>query len=242
MQPRVQPKRLLVEGDTDKRVIPFLMEANGVAWGTADRPAVYIAPYGGIDEMLKAGAIEGELSASGLEALGIVADANGDARKRWAQIRRLCEAQVASLPEDLPTEGLRVTHASGPRFGVWIMPDNRSKGMLEDLLVQLVPRRIREPVRLGCALRWRSGGHRGAVQASATDQGEGPYMVGLAGRAGKVIASSGPSPRFGSNEGGVQAVRPLVPKPVRGVICRSSATVAAVKRVNPKPNGPVGSP
>lgn len=110
MQPRVQPKRLLVEGDTDKRVIPFLMEVNGVAWGTASRPAVYIASYGGIDEMLKAGAIEGELSASGLEALGIVAD-----------------------------EGLRVTHASGPRFGVWIMPDNRSKGMLEDLLVQLVP-------------------------------------------------------------------------------------------------------
>ena len=139
MRPRVQPRRLLVEGDTDKRVIPFLMEANGVAWGTADRPAVYIAPYGGVGEMLKAGAIEGELSASGLEALGIVVDANGDARKRWAQIRRLCEAQVASLPEDLPTEGLRVTHASGPRFGVWIMPDNRSKGMLEDLLVQLVP-------------------------------------------------------------------------------------------------------
>ena len=139
MQPRVQPKRLLVEGDTDKRVIPFLMEANGVAWGTADRPAVYIAPYGGVGEMLKAGAIEGELSASGLEALGIVADANGDARKRWAQIRRLCQAQVPSLPEDLPAEGLRVTHASGPRFGVWIMPDNRSKGMLEDLLVQLVP-------------------------------------------------------------------------------------------------------
>ncbi len=139
MQPRVQPRRLLVEGDTDKRVIPFLMEANGVAWGTADRPAVYIAPYGGVGEMLKAGAIEGELSASGLEALGIVADANGDARRRWAQIRRLCQSQVPSLPDDLPAEGLRVTHALGPRFGVWIMPDNRSKGMLEDLLVRLVP-------------------------------------------------------------------------------------------------------
>ena len=139
MQPRVQPRRLLVEGDTDKRVIPFLMEANGVAWGTADHPAVYIAPYGGVGEMLKIGAIEGELSASGLEALGIVADANGDARKRWAQIRRLCQAQVPSLPEDLPAEGLQVAYASGPRFGVWIMPDNRAKGMLEDLLVQLVP-------------------------------------------------------------------------------------------------------
>ena len=116
MRPRVQPKRLLVEGDTDKRVIPFLMEANGVAWGTADRPAVYIAPYGGVGEMLKAGAIEGELSASGLEALGIVADANGDARKRWAQIRRLCQAQVPSLPEDLPAERLADDPCIGASF------------------------------------------------------------------------------------------------------------------------------
>ena len=138
MWPRVQPKRLLVEGDTDKRVIPFLMEANGVEWGT-DRPIVYIEPYDGIDQMLKPGAIEGELSATGLKALGIVVDANGDARRRWAQVRHLCLAQLPSLPSDLPAEGLRVTHASGTRFGVWIMPDNRSKGMLEDLLVQLVP-------------------------------------------------------------------------------------------------------
>lgn len=139
MRTRVQPKRLLVEGDTDKRVIPFLMEANGVAWGTADRPAVYIDPYDGVEQMLKPGAIEGELSASGLEALGVVADANGDAGKRWAQIRDLCQARLPSLPLELPAEGLRTTHASGPRFGVWIMPDNRSKGMLEDFLVRLVP-------------------------------------------------------------------------------------------------------
>ena len=136
---RVRPKKLLVEGETDKRTMPFLLEANGVAWETADGPVVYIAPYGGVDQMLKLGAIESELSASGLEALGIVVDANGDPRRQWARIRGLCQAQFPSLPPDIPAEGLQVTHVAGPRFGVWIMPDNRSKGMLEDLLVQLVP-------------------------------------------------------------------------------------------------------
>ena len=139
MRPRVQPKRLLVEGDTDKRVIPYLMEANGVVWGAGDRPVVHIESYGGVDQMLKPGAIEGELSATDLEALGVVVDANGDARRQWARVRHLCQAQLPSLPSSLPAAGLQVTHTSGPRFGVWIMPDNRSQGMLEDLLVQLVP-------------------------------------------------------------------------------------------------------
>lgn len=43
------------------------------------------------------------------------------------------------MPDQIPAEGLEVVHADGPRFGVWIMPNNRFKGMLEDLLVQLIP-------------------------------------------------------------------------------------------------------
>lgn len=140
MLSRVRPKKLLVEGDTDKRVLPYLLEANGVSWKTADgRPVVYIESYGGVDQMLKSEAIETELNASGLEALGIIVDANGDARKQWTRVRRLCEAQFSSLPSDIPAEGLQVTYPAGRRFGVWIMPDNRSEGMLENLLVQLIP-------------------------------------------------------------------------------------------------------
>ena len=43
------------------------------------------------------------------------------------------------MPDQIPTEGREVVHADGPRFGVWIMPNNRFKGMLEDLLVRLIP-------------------------------------------------------------------------------------------------------
>ena len=31
------------------------------------------------------------------------------------------------------------SHSDGPRFGVWIMPNNQFSGMLEDFLIQLIP-------------------------------------------------------------------------------------------------------
>ena len=133
----VHPKKLLVEGDTDRRVVPYLMEANGVDW-PAD-PPVFIASYNGVSKILKPEVIEAEMKASGLEALGVVVDANGDAAARWNQVRTWCGSEFAELPDQIPAEGLQTVHSSGPRFGVWIMPDNRFTGMLEDFLVRLIP-------------------------------------------------------------------------------------------------------
>lgn len=137
------PKKLLVEGDTDKRVIPYLMEANGVAWGPRENPVVFIQAYGGIDELLRRKVIENELKASGLEALGVLIDANGDALGRWNQVRDRYRDQFDDLPDEIPESGLGVVHSLGPRFGVWIMPDNRFSGMLEDFLVRLIPNESR---------------------------------------------------------------------------------------------------
>ena len=127
-----------MEGNTDKRVVPYLMEANGVEWPEAD-PPVFIEPYHGVNEILKPEVIEAEMKASGLEALGVVVDANGDAAARWNQVSTWCGSEFAELPDQIPAEGLEIVHFSGPRFGVWIMPDNRFTGMLEDFLVRLIP-------------------------------------------------------------------------------------------------------
>ena len=134
----VHPRKLLVEGDTDQRVIPYLMEENGVPWSSSDFP-VFIDPRGSVDEILRPGLIKGELAASGLEALGVVIDADGDPAARWDQLRTRLSSDFSDLPDEIPAEGLEVVHSDGPRFGVWIMPNNRFKGMLEDLLVQLIP-------------------------------------------------------------------------------------------------------
>ena len=114
------------------------MEANGVTWKHGNEP-VEIEPNNGISELLKQGVIETELRASGLEALGVVVDANGDAGGRWNQIRARCQDEFENLPPDIPEGGLEVDHPDGPRFGVWIMPNNSYSGMLEDFLIQLIP-------------------------------------------------------------------------------------------------------
>ena len=43
------------------------------------------------------------------------------------------------MPVQIPAEGLEVVHSGGSRFCIWIMPDNRLTGMLEDWLVRLIP-------------------------------------------------------------------------------------------------------
>lgn len=139
----VRAKKLLVEGGTDKRVIPYLIEANGVDWEADGTPIVHIDDLGGVDELLKPGLLEAELRASGLEALGAIVDANGDAKARWNQVRARCSSEFPELPALIPAGGLLEAHPDGQRFGVWIMPDNRFSGMLEDFLAALIPEESR---------------------------------------------------------------------------------------------------
>lgn len=133
-------KRLLVEGEDDTRVIPVLMQANGVSWGnTADTWPVHIKPSNGFGSMVRQGYIETELKASGLEVLGVIADANDDAGQRWRSLRDRCPVSFPELPDDLPATGLIQGSESGLRLGVWLMPDNQSRGMMETFLTYLVP-------------------------------------------------------------------------------------------------------
>ncbi|MCY4025950.1 MAG: hypothetical protein OXH75_06505 [Acidobacteria bacterium] len=133
-----------MEGRTDQKVIPYLMEENGVTWPEPPNSPVFIKPYGGVDEILRPGVMEAELRASGLEALGVVVDADDDVAGRWDQLKAWCSSEFEELPDQIPAEGLSVVHPGGPRFGIWIMPDNRLAGMLEDLLVELIPDDSRE--------------------------------------------------------------------------------------------------
>lgn len=133
-----------MEGRTDQKVIPYLMEVNGVTWPEPPNSPVFIKPYGGVDEILRPGVMEAELRASGLEALGVVVDADEDLAGRWDRLKAWCSSEFEELPHQIPAEGLRVVHPDGPRFGIWIMPDNRLAGMLEDLLVGLIPDDSRE--------------------------------------------------------------------------------------------------
>jgi hypothetical protein len=130
---------MLVEGDDDKRVLPYFMEAF-IPWGkTESEWPVRIEQFGGIENVLKPGVIEAELKASGLVSLGIVVDANDDPLDRWRRIRARCIGEFPSFPEGVDPNGLILENESGLRLGVWLMPDNKARGMLETFLSLFVP-------------------------------------------------------------------------------------------------------
>ena len=131
--------KLLIEGKQDLLTITYLMD-HFIVWGDqADVCVKGVCSYDGIDDLLGPDEIETILQTPNLKALGIVVDADGEPEHRWTQVRSHCLGQFPALPEPLPEAGLITTNQSGMRLGVWIMPDNKSSGMLESLLHTLVP-------------------------------------------------------------------------------------------------------
>ena len=135
---------LLVEGKDDKYVVIHLCRAHGI------NPAFDIEEpsaedggddQGGVQRLLDQ--VPVRLKGSDMERLGVLLDADQDLQSRWAQLRdRLRRAGYEEVPEQPAPEGTVVDlqHELGSvRLGVWIMPDNRVPGMLEDFLAFLVP-------------------------------------------------------------------------------------------------------
>lgn len=135
----VHPNVLLVEGKQEVRVIPELMEANGINWGTRTNPVVYLRDYDGYHKIVDSDVIATELQASGLSALGIMIDADDNPQGRWQSVRQACLKSIPDIPEILPEKGLIHTTSNTIKFGVWIMPDNKMQGMLETFLAYMLP-------------------------------------------------------------------------------------------------------
>ncbi|MFZ1026726.1 MAG: DUF3226 domain-containing protein [Limnoraphis robusta] len=135
---KIHKNLLLVEGEQDKRTIPYLIEANGVNWGTKNNPIVEIEVCHGDKKLIDPVLISTHLKASGRVALGIMVDADDNPLGRWQSVRNSCLPSIPDLPENLPETGLIHNTSDGIKFGVWIMPDNQMRGMLETFLAYLV--------------------------------------------------------------------------------------------------------
>lgn len=138
---------LLSEGQEDLRVIPELVEANDILWeeypGNKNRYTVNIEVLDG-KQRLTPKKLQNLLGAdAGLTALGLILDADESTTNTWQSIRDKC-LQVRSLkhidfPPMIPPEGFISQVEESKKFGIWIMPDNQSPGMLETFLAYLVP-------------------------------------------------------------------------------------------------------
>jgi hypothetical protein len=152
------PYRLLVEGPDDLHSIAHLMKRHGVDWENTAVTLPFIHETNGINELLDVIPVAAK---GAYTRLGIVLDADVDLANRWQQIRdRLARVGInlptAPLATGTIVEGFRPTS----QLGIWLMPDNRSPGRLEEFLQNLVPsendcwtfalQATEEAVRRGC--------------------------------------------------------------------------------------------
>ncbi|MCY4576395.1 MAG: hypothetical protein OXC55_07350 [Chloroflexi bacterium] len=92
----------------------------------------------GIEPLLER--IRDALVEPGLEALGIVADANSDIGSRWQGIQHRAGTRGIVLPNNPDPVGTIVAATEDtPRVGVWLMPNNADSGELEDFVAQMIP-------------------------------------------------------------------------------------------------------
>ncbi len=128
---------LLVEGKDDQRIVPELIEKAGVSWGSRGAEIVRIHETDGYEKM--ALQFTAQLKNAGLSRMGVIVDANTDPAVRWRSLQRMIAAEC-ELPLAPPPHGFVAPRtASGKRLGVWMMPDNASRGMMETFLLALRP-------------------------------------------------------------------------------------------------------
>ena len=130
------PRVLLVEGPDDKHVVIHLSERSGLTQNFV------IVEKEGINSLLDS--IEVEVDIPGRTILGIVLDANDNPNARWQaltdRLNRLRQEDHFDLPElpDQPEPSGTIIEGR-LRIGIWLMPDNRSTGELEDFVGSMIP-------------------------------------------------------------------------------------------------------
>ena len=137
--PRDERPTLRVEGKDDKHVIENLLSRHGVDHTAIDikNSAQGDEDSGGKDNLLKGMRLA--VTTSTGRSVGFVLDADRAPTDRWRAVRaRLADLEL-TLPDEIPEGGfVGDALAVQARVGVWLMPDNRRSGALEEFLEDLV--------------------------------------------------------------------------------------------------------
>lgn len=132
-------KKLLVEGKDDVHVIGAFLKRRALEHLL---PRDQIVALGGDGPLLESIPVQIKAAAE-LDALGIVIDIDASLSNRWQSLsERLRESGYVEVPRE-PVPGGWVSDSIAvsklARLGVWLMPDNRNPGKLEDFVCSLIP-------------------------------------------------------------------------------------------------------
>ena len=130
-------KILLVEGTDDEHVIKHICGIYEISHLDEVRPE------GGAAELLEDVPAELNRMEDTGDVLGVVIDADDSPDARWQSLRDIfVNAGYPNVPRRPDPDGTILESPTGtslPRAGVWIMPDNKTPGILEDFLRFLIP-------------------------------------------------------------------------------------------------------
>ena len=81
-----------------------------------------------------------EVTTSNDKAIGFVLDADGASEDRWRSVRTRIDGLGLNLPNKIPKGGFvgKTNDDYKARVGVWMMPDNRRSGAIEEFLQDLI--------------------------------------------------------------------------------------------------------
>ena len=129
IRPTSTERVLLVEGQDDEHVVGHLCMRR------KKKPTWIFIQKNGKDELLKS--LSPEIKQSGRNVVGIVIDADNSLRSRWKAISsELSKLNIRTPPKPTPNG---VVIEGKPRIGIWLMPDNKSAGELEDFVAAMIP-------------------------------------------------------------------------------------------------------
>lgn len=129
---------LVVEGQTDQHLVLHLCRQADPELG--NRFDFHNAQ--GLNGVINS--VRNLVNQPGLTGVGFVLDGDETPQEHWRQVtERIAvaypEMQLPTVPEPNGTIVPEDPVMGSPRIGIWIMPDNRSAGELEDFVIQMIP-------------------------------------------------------------------------------------------------------
>lgn len=149
-----EPLLLFVEGDNDGHAVSHLLVQHGFKYVLPEQdgrrprfPRIQAADSATVIEVRWAGDVKQVLAAistvvkvSVNRAVGFVIDADQSLENRWKEVSLEAAKVGLTLPDTPPPTGfVGMSPTFQARVGVWLMPDNRSGGKVEDFLLPLIP-------------------------------------------------------------------------------------------------------
>lgn len=125
--------RLITEDKDILAVTDMLCKFHGI-----DTKQIDSKLYGGVDHILAS--FDTEIQSPDMMALAIVRDTDSNLASRWQSLRNTASICGYSNVPPIPNTSGTIIHDNRlPKLGIWLMPNNRLPGMVEDFAEQLIP-------------------------------------------------------------------------------------------------------